>query len=214
MLATEFPIISSNLKTGYGVFGTADPYNASLPNNGALNPLGATYYIPPPSCAGMGLASAAGYGAGLWVKYVLYYDSGATAMVTGPAPVVYKDNTFTVVSGLFSAGVVASKSVSAAGWLLPNTGSVASVGIGSAISATIINNGGLGSYVFVAIAGFVPSAYLAAGSAGDMLYCSGNFATTGVTPDGATTYSDFKFIGVALAASGNIGNVLAWGFPF
>jgi hypothetical protein len=214
MLATEFPIISSNLKAGYGVYGTADPYNSALPNNGALNPLGATYYIPPASCDSISLATTAGYGAGLWVKYVLYYDSGNTAMVAGPAPVYYKDNTFTSVTGLFSGGLIASKSVSCAGWLLPNTGSVAGIGVGSAVTSTILNNGTSGSYVFIAISGFVGSAYLAAGSAGDMLYGSGNFATTGVTPDGATTYSDFKFIGVALAAAGNIGNVLAWGWPF
>jgi len=214
MLATEFPKISSNLAAGYGVFGTADPYDSTKPNNGARNPLGTTYYIPPPSCGSLTLPSVAGYGAGLWVRYVLYKSTANPAMAAGPAPVYYTDNTFTTVSGKFTEGVIASKSVSAAGWLLPNTGSVAGVGVGSAISATILNNGGNGSFVFVGIAGFIPSAYLAAGSAGDMLYGSGDFATTGVTPDGATTYSDFKFIGVALAAAANIGNVLAWGFPF
>jgi hypothetical protein len=209
-LGTEFPVISSNLKAGYGVFGTADPYNANLPNNGALNPPGSVYFVPSPSEGSIGLASAVGYGAGLWVKYVNYYDPDNTAMVAGPAPVIYKDGTFTTVSGDFSDGYPAANlSTSAAGWLLVNTGSVAGVGVGSAITATILNNGTVGSWVFIALAGFVPSASLAAGAAGDRVYMNGDFTVGKVTPDGSA-YSNYNFIGTVLTASANIGHVLAY----
>src|ERR1700676_4658331 len=211
MLGNEFPIISSNLKSGFGVFGTADPYNALLPNNGALNPLGSVYFIPAPAQSGSNL-SGAGYGSGLWVKYVLHLDVDSPAMVAGPAPVCYKDNTQTVVTGDISDGFpVVSKSTSAAGWLLPNTGSVAGVGVGSAVSATILNNGGLGCYVFIGLMGFIPSCSLAAGAAGDRVYMSGDYIVTNIAPDGATTYSDFNFIGTILNVTSNIGNVLATG---
>lgn len=209
-LGTQFPIISSNLKAGYGVYGTADPYNASLPNNGALNPPGSVYCIPSPSEGSSTLATAAGYGSSLWVKYVLYYDPDSTAMVAGPAPVCYKDYTYTLVSGDFSDGYPAANlSTAAAGWLLVNTGSVTGVGVGTAISATIINNGGLGSWVFVGLQGFIPSASLAAGAAGDRVYMNGDFTVGKVTPDGSA-YSNYNFIGTVLTASANIGHITAY----
>lgn len=219
-LTLEFPVISSNLKIGYGVFGTADPYNAALPNNGALNPVGSLYFLPAASMGSLALSATAGYAGGLWCKYVLYKSTANPAMQTGPAPVVYTADvttnvsSFGVVSGQFAStaeGYLGSLSSSSAGWLLPNTGSVAGVGVGTAISATIINNGGLGSYVWIGIQGFIPSAYLSAGSMGQRVYHSGNFATTGVTIDGASTYSDFNFIGTVMAVSSNIANVLATG---
>jgi len=213
MLTTEYPIISSNLAAGYGVYGTADPYNAALLNNGARNPLGALAYLPPQSASGGGVGgflSGAGYGSGLLCKYVLYLDTSKPAMKSGPAVVYWADNTFTKVVGTFASGVVASKSVSAAGWLLPNTGSVANVGVGAAVSATILDNSGLGSYVWIALRGVVLSAFATSAAAGSRLYGSGDFTITSVVPDGATTYSDFEFVGTALAAhSSNIANVMA-----
>jgi len=210
-LTLEYPVISSNLKVGYGPFGTADAYNSSLQNNGALNPVGSLYFMPSQSMGGnLTLSSAEGYAAGLWMKYVLYKSSSNPAMKSGPAPVYYTDNTFSTVSGTFAEGVMASKSGSAAGWLLPNTGSVAGVGVGTAISATILNNGGNGSYVWIGLQGYIPSAYLAAGAASNRVYGSGDFATTGVAIDGATTYSDFYFIGTVIdTVSSNIAGVLA-----
>ena len=209
-LGTEFPIISSNLGAGYGVFGTADPYNAALPNNGALNPLGSIYFIPAPSEGGLVLSSVAGYAMGLWIKYVLYLGTGTPAMRTGPAPVYYTTAAgFSTVSGAFADGMQASKSISCAGWLLVNTGAVAGVGVGSAVSTTILQNGGLGSYVFIDLCGFIPSAYLAAGAASNRVYGSGDFATTGVAIDGSA-YSDYWFIGNVMGAvNSNIANVVA-----
>jgi len=216
MLTTEFANISSNLSSGYGLYGTADPYTTSGPyasNAGARNPLGAVYWQPAQSVSGGGVGgylSGAGYGAGLIVKYVKYLDSAKPAMKSGPAPVYWADNTFTVVQGTFATALVNSKSVSVAGWLLPNTGTVANVGVGTAVSATILDNAGLGSYVFIALAGFVSSAYVGTQTAGYRLYGSGDFAVTGVAPDGASTYSDFAFCGWALAASSSsIAHIMA-----
>jgi hypothetical protein len=224
MLGTEFPYVSSNLKAGYGVYGTADPFNTALPNNGALNPPGSLWFVPQPSQSGTalgivsGAASSAGYGSGLWVKYVLYRSTNNPAMRSGPAPVVWTDESFTTVSGSFSEGIVATNSVSAAGWLLVNTGSVTNVGVGSAITATILNNGGHlsstyvgGSWVFIGVQGFIPSCYLSGGTIGQRLYMSGDFAVSGITGDGSS-YSDSNIIGLSVATiSNNIGDVMAFG---
>jgi hypothetical protein len=227
MLGTEFPYVSSNIKVGMGVFGTCDPFNSALPNNGALNPPGSLWFMQAPAQAGTalgivsGAASSAGYGSGLWVKYVLYRSTGNPAMVTGPAPVYWADESFTTVTGKYTEGLpTASNSVSAAGWLLPNTGTVAGVGLGTTLmSATILNNGGHlsstyvgGSWVFIGIQGWIPSCYLAAGSIGQRVYASGDFSTTGVASDGASTYSDFNLMGTIVSTvSSNIADVLAYG---
>jgi hypothetical protein len=221
-LTNEFPVISSELGQGLGLFGSMTPFNAALQNNGALNPLGALYFVPSPSeggalnAGGGFLPSKTGFASGLWVKYCLYKSTANPAAVTGPAPVYFTDETFTTVSGQFSEGVQASKSISAAGWLLPNAGTVSGVGAGATLfTATLLNNGGLGSYVWVGIQGFIPSAYLAAGAASNWVYGSGNFATTGVVADGASTYNDFKNIGVVIGSvTSNIGDVLATGWLF
>lgn len=209
-LTVEYPVISSNLKAGYGVFGTADPYDSTKPNNGALNPLGSLYFMPAASMGGNTILSTAeGYAAGLWCKYVLYKSTSNPAMKSGPAPVYYTSNAFTTVSGTFSEGVMASKSDSAAGWLLVNTGTVTGVGVGTAITATILNNGGNGSYVWIGLQGYVPSAYLAAGAVSDRVYGSGDFSTSSVAIDTAA-YSNYYFIGVVLdTVASNISGVIA-----
>lgn len=213
MLTLEFPVVSSNLKVGYGIYGTADPYNASLPNNGALNIPGGVYAIPTPSSSGSTLASAKGYGSYTIVKYCLYLAASNPAMVTGPAPVYYTSETFTQVSGMDAdaiAGATTAPSM-VAGWLPLNTGSVAGVGIGSAVSATILNNNNLGSWVFIILSGFIPSAYLAAGAQGGQLSASAAattaFSTTTVAP-GSSPIN--KIIGyVVSTVSSNIGDVYA-----
>jgi hypothetical protein len=163
------PYVSSNLCAGYGVFGTADPYNPLAPNLGALNPPGSLWTIPAPSESGTTLFSSASHGYGSWmtVKYVLYSGSSATtAVTTGPAPVYYMDETFINVSGHYADSVALDAGV--AGWLLPNSGTVASVGIGTSLwTSAVLKNNNLGSWVFIAVAGFVPSAHVYAGAAGN-----------------------------------------------
>jgi hypothetical protein len=203
MLTNEMPVVSSNLAIGYGVYGTCDTYSTSLPNNGALNPVGSVRTIPAPAQSGLALApagmassSAGGYGCYLTVKYVRYKSTANPAMVAGPAPVYYTDETFTTVSGVYSEGNPAATGEvnSAAGWLLLNTAtaSTTGTGIGSLISATILN----GNYVFIAVMGFVPLCWISnqtdvTGTGLGIIGASGNwssdvFVNNGSKPIGYT----------------------------
>jgi hypothetical protein len=226
MLTTEYPVTSSNLKAGMGIFGTADAWTSSLVNFGARNPLGALAWFPAASANGgfIGgmtsnaplLSTNSGYGSGILAKYCLYRSTANPAMQAGPAPVYYTDETFTVVSGQYSEAYLASNSSFCAGWLPLNTGT-GTYGVGTAISATILNNSATGytsavattggSFVWIILAGFIPSAYLAAGAQGNMVYGSGNFATTGIAPGSNFTN---KAIGYVVGAvTSNIGDVVA-----
>lgn len=215
-LMMEYPVITSNLKAGFGAFGTADPFNAALQNNGAQNPVGSLYFQPSPSMGGNTLLSTSvGYCAGLWMRYVLYKSTANPAMVAGPAPVFYTDETYGTVTGRFSEGVIATtgSASSIAGWLLPNTGSVAGVGVGSAITATILNNGGLGSYVWIGLMGFIPSCFLAAGAQTNFIYgATGDFTVAAIADGSAITHRGAGY--VAGAVTSNIGDVLATVQPF
>jgi hypothetical protein len=208
MLNNEMPVISSNLSPGStiygGVYATCDPFNSALPNNGALNPLGSVWTIPSLSQGGgyagtyaLGMSSSGaithtlnGYGSFLTVKYVRYKSTSNPAMVAGPAPVYYTDGTFTTVTGKYSEGNPAATGeiASIAGWLLvnPATASATGTGMGSLISATILN----GNYVFIGVQGFIPACYITdttnvtgvgQGLMGDATSNSGLFATTLVT---------------------------------
>lgn len=213
MLNNEYPIVSSNLTPGFGIYGTADPYNAALPNNGALNPPGSIWTIPAPAqsgpsvgptIAGADTNAVKGYGSYLTVKYVLYKSSNNPAMVAGPAPVYYVDGTIATVSGHYVEGLGSGYTCAVAGFLLVNTGTVAGVGVGSAITATILNNSGLGSWVFVAVEGFVPSCYLANGAVGNSLMgaAAADFSTAVCT----TINRQIGYVWSAV--SNNIGDVL------
>lgn len=211
-LTMEYPIITSNLKAGYGAYGTADPFNAALVNNGAQNPVGSLYFQPAPSMGGtLAVTSTTGYCSGLWMKYVLYKSTANPAMVAGPAPVYYTDETFSTVSGVFSEGNPAAtgNSSSLAGFLLPNTGAIAGIGVGTAVTAAILNNGGNGSYVWIGLMGFIPSAFVGALAVGNPVSgVAGNWTlalTTGVLRVGGYITS---------TPSANIGDLLATVQPF
>jgi hypothetical protein len=208
MLLNEYPVISSNLKVGFGVFGTADPYNAALPNNGALNPPGSLYTAPSLAQSGSNLSSAVGYGAFTTYKYVRYLSTSNPAMVAGPAVVYYTDETFSTVSGKFTEGMVAAtgNASAVAGWLCPNTGSVAGVGVGSAITATILNNGVNGSWVWIAVSGFVPSASLAAGAQMNLVYGSGDFVVSAIADNTSINHKAAGYIWGPVTS--NIGDVI------
>lgn len=215
-LMMEFPDITSNLKAGFGIFGTADPFNAALQNNGAKNPVGSLYFQPSASMGGLVLPSVTGFASGLWCKYVLYKSTANPAMVGGPAVVYYTDETYNQVSGVFTEGHPAATGNlnSIAGWLLPNTGAVAGVGVGAAVSAAILNNGGLGSYVWIGLLGFIPSCSVVAATAiGDALVgAAGNFTTARVASGTAPTG---KILGWAKTAiAGGVADIEAQIQPF
>ena len=195
----EYPKIGANALNN--VFGVVDPYVAGSggsDGNGALNPLGTLWTAPSPSQGSIGLATAAGYGCYTTYKYVRYSSTANPTMVAGPAPVYYTDETFTTVSGVYSEGL--NSGVNAcAGFMLPNTGSVAGVGLGSGVTAALLN----GNYVWIAVEGFVPSCYLSTGAADNAIVgASGNFAVavaTGVIVRIGTIWG---------TVSSNIGDVL------
>jgi hypothetical protein len=163
----EYPVIGPNPLNN--VFGVVDPYNTALPNNGALNPLGSVWIVPSASQGGNTLlATSTGYGSFLVVKYLRYSSTANAAVVAGPAPVYYTDETFTTVTGTYTEGNIAGtgSQASVAGLMLPNKGTVTGVGLGTtAFTATLLN----GNYVFVAVAGFVPSCYISTGTQGSGL---------------------------------------------
>lgn len=209
-LTLEFPVITSNLKAGFDVFGTADPVNTALQAGGAQNPVGSLYFRPAASMGSSVLPSASGFAAGLWCRYVKYLSTANPAMVAGPAPVYYTDATFTTVSGRFSEGLIAAtgSASSIAGWLLPNTGTVAGVGVGTAITAAILNNAGLGSYVWIGVQGFIPSCFLAAGAQTNLVYgATGDFTVAAIADGAAITHRSAGYIWSAVAS--NIADVMA-----
>jgi hypothetical protein len=192
MLANEYPIFTQELGQGLQPgFASMTPFNAALQNNGARNPLGAVYFRPSPSQGGGltpgggTLQTAVGYGSGLWMKYVLYKSTSNPAVVTGPGVVYWTDETFTTVSGAYAEGVVANKASSVAGWLLPNSGVVAGVGAGTTnFTATLLNNGGLGSFVWIGLKGFIPACSLTAGNASDLVFGTTGAFTIAAIADG------------------------------
>ena len=208
MLTNEFPVVSSNLGSGLGVYGTCDPYSTSYVNSGALNPPGSLWTIPAPSQSGSAVGPTiagantnivAGYGCYLTVKYVRYNSTANPAVATGPAVVYWTDETFTTVSGVYSEAVTTGSSA-VAGILLPNKSTTAGLGLGStAFTATILN----GNWVFIAVVGFVPSVYLAAGAIGQPITgAAGNWVV-------AVTTGVLRPLGyICGAVSSNLGDVL------
>jgi hypothetical protein len=200
MLTNEMPVIGENaLGNVYGVVDTV-----------ALNPVGSLWMIPAASVqGGLTLPTTHGYGSFLTVKYLQYKSTANPAMVTGPAPVYYTDETFSTVTGRYSEGNPASTGevCSVAGWLLPNTGTVTGIGLGTGVSAALLN----GNYVFVAVEGFVPSAYildntnLNAAGQGIMGEAASDFGATLVT----TVNRVIGYTWSAPSGSTHIGDVLA-----
>lgn len=214
-LQNEMPVFTQELGQGLQEgFASMTPFNSALQNNGARNPLGALYFRPSPSQGG-GLTpgggllgTSTGYGSGLWMKHVLYKSTSNPAVKAGPAPVYWADETFTIVTGTFAEGVVASNATSVAGWLLPNSGTVAGIGAGSTLfTATLLNNGGLGSFVWIGLQGFIPSASLASGAAGAAVWASGDFAETAINDGSSLTHRIAGYIVGTVASS--IGDIVA-----
>jgi hypothetical protein len=185
----EFPVVSTgSLYTAIDTYGstisTQPPTNIPSNPNGALNPIGAAFLIAPGSSlyspaqyypSASGSLNSNGWGAPLIVRYVRYNSTTAAAMLAYPAPVYWTDETYTTVTGTFSEGLPASTGNlnSLAGWLLPNSTSLALTG---AKSTTALN----GNFCFIATKGFVPAAAVVALTAvGDAIVgAAGNFVVT------------------------------------
>ena len=188
-LQYEFPVVTTGslytaIDTYASTISTQPPTNVPSNPNGALNPIGAAFLIAPGSSlyspaqfyptAG-GSVNSNGWGAPLIVRYVRYNSTTNANLLAYPAPVYWTDETFTTVTGTFSEGNVAGTGNlnSLAGWLLPNSTSLALTG---AKSATALN----GNFCFIATKGFLPAAAVCASTAvGDAIIgASGNFTVT------------------------------------
>jgi len=110
-------------------------------------------------------------------KYVLYKSTTNPALVAFPGLVYYTDNTNTIVSGApADAYISANPPASLAGVMMLNTGDL------STATATLLNNAGNGSGVWMCIGGFVKScASIASTAAGDTLI--GQLSGTNFTPN-------------------------------
>jgi hypothetical protein len=96
-------------------------------------------------------------------RYVLYKSATNPALLAQPGLVYYTDNTFTKVSGAIADGITGTAS-DFAGLLMLNTTDL------TTITATILNNSGNGSGVWICIGGFVKAATsIAATAVGDTL---------------------------------------------
>lgn len=161
--------------------------SSTVPANGVpRQPLG-TIYSPPVNA---GAAIGSGYGAPPVYKYVQYNSTANPSVQAAPAPVYWKDETFTVVTGVFSESFLAAAG-SAAGYLMPNSTDY------SGLTAAILN----GNWVWIQIAGWlqaglVPSTTPGAGST--IVASAGNWTATGVAAGTAPTS---RVMGMQLAAA-------------
>lgn len=151
-LGIDYPVLSTG-----SIYTSIDPYNAALLNNGAQNVLGATYALPlNPATVG---AAVKGSGLQTFVKYVRYNPTASQAILTGPAPVYWKDAAKAVVTPLQSEAYYAGANA-IAGWLAYNTTALATA------AAASIN----GNFCFIITGGYIAGAStVAATAAGDAL---------------------------------------------
>ena len=207
----NFPVITSNLTLGLGVFGTADPYTTTTgiyqSTNGAANPLGSLYYLGPgegglQSQQYLSATASKGAGSGLWVKYVLYKSTDTSAVQAGPAPVYWTDETYTQVTDIESESATATTN-SVAGWLLPNT-----TVLSTAFSITVLRNGGNGSYVFIGLSGWIGGCFIGASSVKGYGLIGSATAWTPVQLTNATTAPTAKMLGYCLQTVANSGTTL------
>lgn len=186
-------VTTGNVRTTY------DLYNASVPFNNQKCPLGSLIYdvIGADSISGK-LTPA---GAMTVYKYVLYKSTTNPALLASPGVVYYTDETGTIVSGAMADGVFNGANA-VAGYMMPNTTDIAG------LTAAILNNGGLGSYVWIAVGGFVGGATAVAATAvGDALIGSATAFTPGRTAAGtAPTNRVLAFAQTAIA--GGVSDVM------
>ena len=194
----DFAVVSTgNVYTAIDTYTATSSTSQTIANtypsypNGAMNQPGQAYLLPENT---FGLLNAKGQGAPLVVRYVRYNSTANPALVAGPAPVYWTDETFTTVSGVFSEGSP-SNANSLAGFLLPNTTTL------SSLTAAQLN----GNWCFIAVSGFIPSAYLAAGAAGGLVIgAAGNFTVAAIS-----TTPVASFARVLTAPAGSLGDIIA-----
>jgi hypothetical protein len=174
-LGTQTPkVTTGNVRTTFDPFtpspGATTPGPTPNPFNGLANPLGTIFQDQGGADGVSGTTTQLPVGCAAVYKYVLYKSTANPALLAFPAPVYYTDNTFTIVTGKASEAVGTAASFPA-GLMMINSTDL------TTITATILNNGGNGSGVWICINGFVKGAAAPAATvAGDMLVGSADFA--------------------------------------
>jgi len=186
-------VSTGNVRTTY------NPVNSALPYGNQKNPLGALLYDVGPGTGAVGTSPFAGpgyspgypAGAPILYKYVLYKSTTNPALIARPGVVYWTDNTFTTVSGAIGDGVTGTAQ-DIAGVMMINTTDL------SSITATILNNSGNGSYIWICVGGLCKGVNAPASTAvGDYLVGSGSFVLARVP---AGTASTFRPLATALTA--------------
>jgi hypothetical protein len=172
-------VTTGNVRTTYDLFTpsplAATPGATPNPFNGLACPLGTTILDQggPDSVSGTTTqlpVGTGGVGGQVAVyKYVLYKSTTNPAVVAAPGCVYYTDETGLVVSGSpadgFIAATTAGSASDIAGVMMLNSTDL------TTLTATLLNNGGNGSGIWVCIGGFVKAMWcLTAGVAGDYVY--------------------------------------------
>ena len=134
-------------------------------------------------------SAANAFGAPAIFMLVQYKSTANPAPVAAPAPVYWTDNTFTVVSGVESEGIVTPQGI--AGYLMPNTTDI------SGLTATQLN----GSLCLIQVAGYLKGAYgPTAGSPGAGVWIVGTSGNWASTTSASGTAPGYRSLGVQLTA--------------
>ena len=188
-------ITTGNVRTTYDLYissASSAAVGTLAINNNLRNPLGLIYYDVG-GYTGQGETPANPLNSPAVYKYVLYKSTTNPALVGQPGCVYYTDETFTTVSGAIGDGFTGT-SIDCAGFLMPNTTDLPN------LTATILNNGGLGSGVWVCVGGVCKGAAVPGSTAaGDFMYGSGSFVLTRI-PSHSGTQTPDKIIAYALTA--------------
>lgn len=211
-LQYEFPVVSTgNIGTVIDSYSntitTQPPVNTPSWPNGALNPIGAAFVLPPNSLIlpvpvnyPGGSLNANGWGAPLVIRYVRYNSTTNANWLATPTPVYWTDETYSTVTGTFSEGLPAATGNlnSFAGYAWINTAIYPGSKTGAQLSA-LIN----GNFIFIVTKGFLPGAYVPGSTAiGDSLAgVTGNF-TLQRTASGTAPISRRMAIAQTAIASG------------
>ena len=173
--STDYPVISSG-----SIYTTLDPFGATsasgaLVNNGAYNVPGTRYQLPFNPANAIGAQPYKGISLPLTVAYVLYGSATNPNFLANPGVVYWTDESYTTVSGHSADSFLGVDGV--AGYVLLNTTQYPGSYTGATL-ATLVNNSysktptpySGGSYLFIAVGGFLPGATAVASSvAGDWL---------------------------------------------
>lgn len=181
-LGANYPEVSTG-----SIFTAIDTYDTTKQNNGALNVPGTEYALPVNAAD---LPTKAGAYIQKYVKYVRYNPTVTQTILTGPAPVYWKDSAKSIVTPLQSEAIYAGANA-IAGWLLYNTTTTS-----GALAATINGN-----FCFIFTGGYLPGALVAASTAvGDaMIGGTAAFTPVRIAANSALTNKVIGFAETAIA---------------